>query len=45
MDDYPGMIAGAGWGLFVGFLLGVTWAVRALRELAHDEPDESDDEG
>jgi hypothetical protein len=30
---FAGAIAGAGWGVFVGFLLGVAWLWRRLREL------------
>lgn len=32
-DFVAGAIAGAGWGTFVGFLLGATWLWRRVKEI------------
>jgi len=38
-DLILGLVAGGGWGLFLGGLLGASWASRVLREFAGDDDD------
>lgn len=35
---WEGVVAGAGWGLVAGFLLGVRWLRAFIRELGDEPP-------
>lgn len=42
-DIVLGVVAGGGWGVFLGFFIGVTWVRSFIKELADD--DEEGDPG
>lgn len=36
-DTIGGAIAGLGWGIFIGFLIGLSWAVAKLKEIVSED--------
>lgn len=39
-----GIVAGAGWGLFLGFIIGASWFARFLSEWGDDEQRQDQDQ-
>lgn len=35
-----GIVAGSGWGVFIGFLMGVAWLRGVVNEFIQDDDDE-----